>query len=223
MAAEESFSGLIIRSTGKAQIERAGKVSKAKRNALVHAGDILITGKKSSMGLQLADGVHCQIGPGSRVDVKELFRRKNLRIVYLKIEKGEIISKADGKNEAIQFKIEAPTAVAAVRGTEFLVMTDGDEESTVGVNEGEVLVETAGGANEAVKAGEKIVTDAENHKRSILESFETEKFRILKTLDAMKQAQFDAYTEQIRRNEAVREHMQNQTLPDSENEDSGGL
>ena len=40
IAASEKFSGLIIRTTGKAQVEKSGKKTKAKRNMIVEAGDI---------------------------------------------------------------------------------------------------------------------------------------------------------------------------------------
>jgi hypothetical protein len=60
-----------------------------------------------------------------------------------------IVSKTSGSNSV---RIQAPTAAASVRGTEFLVEAD-EEETSVSVGDGEVEVEDAGGTKARVRPG----------------------------------------------------------------------
>ena len=210
---EDRYSGLVILVQGKATLKRAGKTSPLKKDMLVVEGDWIETQAASRVGLQLSSGISTQIGPKTKIQILTLSKDKQNRKIQMQLQHGSLASKAkaDGR---LEMKVETPTLVAAVRGTEFLVDARGSE-NTVAVNEGEVAVssETNQVKETTVAAGQKIIATAEGVRKEILDRHDKERFRMLQSMESMKKAQFEAYTDQLRRNEALRQHMKQNMLP----------
>lgn len=100
------------------------------------AGDIITTGSKSFALIQLGENVVVKINQNSVLNLTSLDFNSGSEI---SLQKGAIASKVNVLKKGEGYKISTPTAVAAVRGTEFLVSYDGNK-SQVSVKRGEVAV-----------------------------------------------------------------------------------
>lgn len=105
-------------------ISKKGVEEKAKSGLLAYEGDKIIVGADSSTKLVTLDRNVLVIGEKSEL-VVEKYDHKNPKnkVVMLKMLEGSIRNalqqKYDQKNES--FRVTTPTAVAGVRGTDFLV------------------------------------------------------------------------------------------------------
>lgn len=215
LAGAEKFTGVVILKKGIVYLERSGQKMKAKKNMLVKPGDTIITGKKSLAGLQLAGGITTNIGSNAKILIKDLLKDGKNRHIKLQVAKGSLMSRVKPGKETVNMEVSSPTLIAAVRGTEFSVESDKEDEATIMVNEGEIKVNSAQGdkiKDETLKAGEKITADFKEAKKGILDEYEKNKFRMLDTLDKLKKSQLEAFMDQQRRNEELREQMKNQNL-----------
>ncbi|MCB1173632.1 MAG: FecR domain-containing protein [Leptospiraceae bacterium] len=218
LSAQETFSALVIQSQGIAKVQRDGKELPAKKDMLISSGDVIITKAGAQVGLQFAGGISCSIGPDSEVKVEKLLRENEKRQITLGIKKGSLINRARvSEGQALDMQVNGTTLIAAVRGTEFAVESNGDSESSIAVNEGSVVVNGTNDAKNGIKdvtlkAGEKIRASFDEAKQAIMDARDKARFEILEKLESMKKAQFEAFTEQVRKNEALREQMRNRIL-----------
>jgi len=126
-------------------------------------GDTVRTGSDGRASIDWPDG------SVTRLDVSTTFRIDRLRSgsvlapstsVEATQDQGNTFSRVDDLTEAgDRFSIETPTATAAVQGTEYYVLVDGDS-STVVVTDGTVVVTTPSGDEVVVPAGSTVVVDA---------------------------------------------------------------
>jgi hypothetical protein len=191
---------LVLGVTGQAHA-RIGEQKPApiKRDTTLPAGVEIRTGKGAQVTLQLSPTLLCRIGENSTVKLDVLSGT-----IRLNMQKGSVGTQA---GKGTQMQIATPTAIASVRGTEFIVETESEAEATVLVNEGTVAVENEAGQSADVEAGNKVVADAQDLKLSIMEQFEKDKFAIFEEFKKLKKQNYDAYLEQVRRNEELREQM----------------
>ncbi len=199
-----------------------------KKNSTVPAGAEIRTGPRSAATLQLSPTLICRLGANTVVRLEALKGDARLRLAQ-----GSVGAQAQ-PNTGTRMQIVTPTVIAGVRGTEFIVETAAENapaapglpdlatgdaqapggESQVLVNEGVVAVSAASGAGAAdsqpreVTAGNKIVSDGETLRLSILEEFERQKFEIFEEFGKLKKQNYEAYLEQVRRNEELREEME---------------
>ncbi|MCR9141579.1 MAG: FecR family protein [bacterium] len=201
-----------------------------KQNSTVPAGVEIRTGAKSSATLQLSPTLLCRIGANSVVRLEALSGAAGT--TRLQLASGSVGAEVQ-PNSGTKMEVVTPTAIAGVRGTQFIVETDaplppqaggesnpaagtGDatsdatQKSTVFVSEGTVAVGTPGeeSATRDVEAGNKIVSDGETLKLSILEKFEEQKFAIFEAFGDLKKKNFESFMEQVRRNEELKEQME---------------
>jgi hypothetical protein len=134
---QTNLTAVVIEANGKAAYRRSGDSQLQPIQAQVSrlsAGDMIVTGPNSKVVLQIegkvgqADEEHpaastVEIGPKAKVLMTELFTdlTSGNESVTLGVAEGQIISnvrRIDPNSE--RFRVETPTAVAAVRGTKFL-------------------------------------------------------------------------------------------------------
>ncbi len=107
------------------------------RDSIANKGWIL-TGPKASVLLRLSDGSKIKIGRNSIVQTKSLSQKKT----NIKIQSGSILAHVK-KLRGRRFEVSTVAAVVGVRGTEFAVMVDRNEdiyETSVAVHKGKVVV-----------------------------------------------------------------------------------
>ncbi len=142
-------------------------------------GDIVKTGPESFIVIQIGDDILARIQPDSNVEVKTLFDQENTEIF---LEKGQIISVVKKFSKENNFNIKTPTALAAVRGTEYSISFY-KGRSVLAVKEGKVQLsslESKGKNKELmVETGNTVIISADMAKRPIndFESLEIDKMK----------------------------------------------
>jgi len=130
LAAETA--GMVKVSRGQVVIERQGEVLPAVVGTPVLVADRLRTGRDGAVGVTLRDNTLLSAGPDSLVVIDNFaFNSSTLDgRMSIGVRKGTL-SVATGKiakqtPESVDFR--TPTSVLGVRGTEFIVEVDGNEE-----------------------------------------------------------------------------------------------
>jgi hypothetical protein len=140
-AMEEDYSVAYINDyEGECEIKRKGKdISEAISDIYVplYEGDVVITGMGSIAEIIFDDSTIVRLDPESKILIKDLTREKNKKTI-IDLLKGKIIAIVKKLIKEEEFTVKTKMAMAAVKGTEFIVET-GDEEK-VGVYEGQVEV-----------------------------------------------------------------------------------
>jgi hypothetical protein len=190
------------------------------KEALLLSGMILETGKDGKADMQFQTGTQLRVGPSSRIKLEnaQVLTGENFSQTLIRIDSGSLYTKANRLEKGSSYSLITPTAVAAVRGTEFLTKVEGGQ-STVLVQEGTVAVsdddfkeeEIVEGGNKAevdstsveVKPlddkdkkelqefGSNIQGITEQGRQqidSILQTFEENKAQILKAIEGQKEA-----------------------------------
>ncbi|AZZ35325.1 hypothetical protein CIK05_00405 [Bdellovibrio sp. qaytius] len=153
-----AYSGKINHVRGDVTITSQGKTTKAQTDSILNSGDVLKTAAKAVVLLTMEDAVVLKLNEKSELAIPE----KETHVVNL--NSGSIFSKVE-KNTKRQFKINTPSVVIGVRGTQFFT-SYGQSESKKSdvwmcVNEGSVEVtSTAGKKQVIVNQGEGVVIPA---------------------------------------------------------------
>jgi len=122
----------------------------------VQVGDLIRTGDLSSVTLVFFDGSRTSLGANTRITVAQLSAQRDgsSQVIVLDQWLGQTLNRVERLlDPASRFEIETPTAVTAVRGTEFMVQVDDDGATQVTVAEGIVNV-TAQETTIEVQAGQ---------------------------------------------------------------------
>ncbi len=117
--------GSITEVKGPVQLIRNGTEAAAEKGARLFASDILRTEEGGSVGVVLRDDTTLSLGPSSELKMSE-FKFKpdeGILAMTLSVAKGTLVyvSGQIAKLAPGSAKIETPSGVAAVRGTELLV------------------------------------------------------------------------------------------------------
>lgn len=109
--------------------------------ALLLPGYTIETGKNSSADLEFTIGVMMRIAPSSKLKLEtaQLLAEKDYTRIQMKIERGKVFHRSRKLNPGSNITVRTPTAIAAVRGTEFLVKVTGSR-NTILVKSGTVVV-----------------------------------------------------------------------------------
>ena len=148
------------------------------KDALVK-GDIIKTGPESFVVIQIGDDILARIQPDSTVEVKSLFEQENTEIF---LEKGQIISVVKKFSKENNYNIKTPTALAAVRGTEYSISFY-KGRSVLAVKEGKVQLSSLESKEKSkelmVETGNTVIISADMAKRPIndFESLEIDKMK----------------------------------------------
>lgn len=99
------------------------------KGELLSAGTSLLTGKNSLAKIRFADGSMTNVQSNSNLNIKSSFQYAGIEtyVIELKLAQGRTDTTANPTHQiGNRMQIETPSAVAAVRGTEFRVGADGD-------------------------------------------------------------------------------------------------
>jgi hypothetical protein len=119
--------------SGQVKLTRVGnaKTDVISKGVELYAGDLLETLRESKAVLCYSDGTTMRIKPRTLIEVQPL---------SLKVFKGKTWYKFTKRGS--EFRIETPTLVAGIRGTEFEVAVSSRKKSSVSVMEGAVAVKS---------------------------------------------------------------------------------
>ncbi|MDD3049879.1 MAG: FecR domain-containing protein [Candidatus Cloacimonetes bacterium] len=128
MSAQETIA-LIMKVQGSVNLEREGVAVKLENGSLLSAGDRLMTGKDSYAALKFIDGgAIIKLFPESDL-VLNASKEDNLLNKESTLWKGGVFSKVERKLG--KYSIETPTAIASVKGTEFLTQVGENGETDI--------------------------------------------------------------------------------------------
>ncbi len=102
--------------------DNKSKEKKAKVGMKVRQGDVISCGKDSRAKIVMADKNIIHVSPESKLSLDEYDYKKDEKKVMLNVIYGKIRSSVNQKydGEKSKFQVKTPTAVAGVRGTDFL-------------------------------------------------------------------------------------------------------
>jgi len=195
------------------------------KEALLIPGQGLSTAKDSSVDLSFTNGIQFRIGASTQInlDSAKILSGENFSQVLLDLNKGKVFVKSPKLSKGSYITVTSPTAVAAVRGTEFLTKTEGTKSSTM-VKEGSVSVsddelnksevvnqDQKAEVNENGKVEVKPLNDADKNEladvgnsiASITENGKKEIESILQNFEEQKKLILQTIEEQKRSNEAL--------------------
>lgn len=138
---------------GEVSVQRpGGNWEPASKGAPLNEGDSLRTGGRAWSELLFKDGSYVKVEAGSEVSMEKLLAGKEERVLSFSFLRGKALWMASKlkKIAASKFSIRTPTAVCAVRGTDFTMIVSTSGETAVGLYEGEVSL--SGGAGEKTLA-----------------------------------------------------------------------
>jgi hypothetical protein len=149
--------GFVAGVRGDAKLTRGQQIIEARIGLAVEQGDELSTGEKSRLKVLLSDDSVVALGSSSRLVLAEhLFSSKSKsRITRLKLLGGlmrALVQKSVGGVNA-DFQVASGTAVAGVRGTEFVLDATGQAPRLASLS-GAVAWSSAGGSLVEVGAGQ---------------------------------------------------------------------
>jgi len=101
--------------SGDAKVMRDGKMMSVQEKDVLNKGDMLQTGPNGMTDMSMNDLAGCRVLPGSKVNVMG-WKPENMALSVLE---GNVILKVKLLPRESSFKVETPTAIATVRGTQF--------------------------------------------------------------------------------------------------------
>ncbi len=127
--------------------DSANEIATASVGDNLAIGTIIIVGENSNATLRFADGTVMLLEENSELHLNALSANGDTGMVdsRVRLNRGAATTQVPKRRDRIRFRIETPSAVAAVRGTEFRVSTDKDDInlSRAEVLEGLVGVDTS--------------------------------------------------------------------------------
>jgi hypothetical protein len=144
--AEAKASATMAEFTGEVSIFKAGEKEpfQAEENLPIEAGDTIITGNDSSAEILIDDGSMVTISENTEITFDTLMAdyESNLIQSSILMRVGRLFANISRfVHGQSSFSVSTPTAVAGVRGTEFVVEAFDSEKTDFGVFDGELLVE----------------------------------------------------------------------------------
>ncbi len=200
----EKAVGIVMYATGDRAHIQAGQSVDLQVQDLIRPGDEIETGADGKVSVQCSTGVIFQIGPESRIKVTDLVSGSAGDSIFVQMAQGSLSSIVSRENGAQNVEIRTPTAVANVRGTEFLVEAE-EEETSVLVQEGEVVVEDAAGNRARARAGRFVRA----HRREKLrdEVLDEVRKRRLSILAEVRDRRDKKFKERVERLRSVKERV----------------
>lgn len=111
---------------GKVSIEGASGIVEAKEGSKIQVGETVITGADSRAKIVMFDRNIVNVSPNTKLKFEKYTNSKDDRNVKLKLIEGKVRNKVEVKydNKSSRFEIRTATAVAGVRGTDFVTSYD---------------------------------------------------------------------------------------------------
>jgi len=137
-AAQQQNIAIVYRLLRQQQLlvtDLGGTDYQAELGRTLNHGDDLFTGRDTQAAIRFTDdGSIMRMNPSTQMQIRAEGERAALRKT-LQIEVGELWARVN-RNEGAEYRIETPTAVAAVKGTEFYVRVTEDGTTTIITLEG---------------------------------------------------------------------------------------
>lgn len=169
----EPIFATIVFMKGKVNYIHNGETKSITRKTILEENDIIIT-EKGFLDIQIGPNSVFRINPGSKVKISGLAMTDNKQNINLNLEKGQLFSKVKNLPNGSKISVETPTLTGGVRGTEFAISGDSDQdlidkketlENGVYVTEGKVEVILKESSTKIeVPAGSEFVTSAKEQK-----------------------------------------------------------
>lgn len=107
---------------GSVKIESGGATTDAKVSSKVQVGDTIISGAESRAKIVMSDRNIMNISPNTKLKIEKYTNTATDKNVNLNLLEGKVRSKVEQKydNKNSKFEVRTATAVAGVRGTEFV-------------------------------------------------------------------------------------------------------
>lgn len=122
--------GRIKRLSGKVFIERDGTNLPARAGMALQRNDRVVTGKPGGVGIVLADDTSLSAGPDTRIELADVQFDSTTHKgrLFVRLLKGamHVVTGLIARESPKDVRIETPTAVMGVRGTEFIVEVEGE-------------------------------------------------------------------------------------------------
>lgn len=122
--------GIIKTVTGQVRIERAGQSLPATVGLALQRQDRIVTGTPGGIGITLVDDTLLTAGPGTQLELSEVRFDATTHDgrLWIRLVRGALhmVTGLIAREAPQNVRIETPTAVMGVRGTDFVVETDGD-------------------------------------------------------------------------------------------------
>jgi len=158
MPAAAGETGCVYDLKGETQIMKAGGAgwTPARKGLPVAEGDRVRTGPQAWCEILFKDGSFIKMEADSETAAEELKVTAEERVFSFSFLKGKALWMAAKlkKKATSKFSVRTPSAVCAVRGTDFSMIVSTAGETTVGLFEGKVAVSDAAGEKELLAGGE---------------------------------------------------------------------
>lgn len=143
----------------------AGSEGPLKVGDLLKKGDVITTGSKGRADLQFNENTVLTLAQNSELVISKLlaaYEKGSLQAgVDLKL--GSLYAKVNKMQKGSDFRVNTPSVVAAVRGTEFYAEAKEDGSSEVAVSEGKVAVSSDDSEEMVIEEGNKVEVDSEGN------------------------------------------------------------
>ncbi len=195
----------IVKFIGIVQVKRPGEdARRASLGTRLFAGDVLLTKKKSVCVLQIGDRSIVSIRPKTRLKIDVLQKntlkkpeQSRLQVVFgtvlVKIRK---VMKDDQRH--MKMEIYTPTAVAGVRGTEFLIKVKGQKTDKIAVRSGKVRVRRRVSVIDSAETGKLFSSEV---KSAVIEKIREEEVELSAeqevTFDHQEAKKYDAVVNEV--------------------------
>ena len=184
-APPEDIKTIVSHVSGQAELEREGSKQALTEGTLLKASDVIHTSENSSVDLAMKGFGIVKIGAKSQVEISELIHSKQGERAALSVKRGDVASILSRQNKESTYRIETPTAVAAVRGTSFVVSVH-EAVSRISVMDGSIAVSKAGAASSeeiiVEKNSEIVVKKQDRLSKSMVRPLSPESLQELKKM-----------------------------------------
>jgi len=124
------MAGEFVAVVGNVSVKRGGGVFKPKAKEQIHVKDVITTGEKSRTKLLMIDRSQLTLGAKSKMEIKEFNLKANTRKGLLSLSVGKLQALVEKKPAGSSFDVHTPTAVAGVRGTEWISLVEVVQNAT---------------------------------------------------------------------------------------------
>ncbi|MFN7826081.1 MAG: FecR domain-containing protein [Pseudobdellovibrionaceae bacterium] len=121
-ALAQEINGVFMVVKGDVKISNGAKIESAKVGSKVKAGDTVSSGPDSRAKIVMADKNILNISPDTKITIEKYTNDAKSKEVELNVQQGKVRATVEQKydGEKSKFNIKTPSAVAGVRGTDFL-------------------------------------------------------------------------------------------------------
>ncbi len=156
--------GVFMVVKGKVRIENSGKFSVAKVSSKIQVGETVITDKDSRAKIVMTDRNILSISPNTTLTIQQYTNSGNNKNVSLNLIEGKIRADVEQKynNENTRFEVRTATAVAGVRGTQFITTYDKTTKTTEVITlKGQVVFQSVSSQGQVIAANAVVVEKGE--------------------------------------------------------------